>query len=235
MIIEKFRIGSIPAVLYACDDLNKAKLKQAVIMYHGSSSSKEIHAKELSSLADAGFMAIGIDNVGHGERKYPNFEDLFSHDSPNMIENMLKAVNETALELPSIVEFLDKKFGLQDKSIGILGISMGALIVYKALSIAKSIRCAVAILGTPKFCAYETKDYLKSYAKTCLISLNASKDQYISNKETIRLHSMLKKRYRTYKERFLYKEYPDSGHFMLPEDWESCWQTSISFLQKNLL
>lgn len=232
-MIEKFRIGSIPAVLYACDDGLKAKKKQAVIMYHGSSASKDTHAKELSSLADAGFMAIGVDNIGHGERKYPDFEELFSHDNPDMIKNMLKAVDETAVELPLIVKFLNSEFGIANKNIGILGISMGALIVYKAISIAH-IKCAVPILGTPKYCPYETKNYLKSYARTCLLSLNASKDQYISNKETVHLHSILKKRYKTYKERFLYKEYSDSNHFMLPGDWKDCWQTSLYFFQKKL-
>jgi len=202
-------------------------------MYHGSSASKESHAKELSSLAEAGFMAIGVDNVGHGERKYSNFEELFSHDNPNMIENMLKAVDETAIELPLIIKFLTSEFGIGNKSIGILGISMGALIVYKAISIA-NIKCAIPILGTPKYCPYESKDYLKAYAKTCMLSLNAAKDQYISNDETRHLHSILKKRYKTYKERFLYKEYPYSNHFMLPEDWNNCWNRSISFLYKKL-
>lgn len=232
-MIEKFQIGSIPAILYARNDLFNAKNRRAVIMYHGSSASKETHGKELSSLADAGFMAIGIDNAGHGERKYPNFEELFSHDNLDMIENMLKAVDETALELPTVVKFLSSKFGIPSKKIGILGISMGALIVYKALSKA-NIKCAVPILGTPKYCPYEADEYLKSYAKTCMLSLNAAKDQYISNKETIHLHSILKKRYKTYKERFLYKEYSDSNHFMLPADWDDCWSKSICFLREKL-
>ena len=65
-MIEKFHIGSIPAVLFAREDVFEAKQKRAVILYHGSSASKETHEKELLSLADSGFLAIGIDNVGHG-------------------------------------------------------------------------------------------------------------------------------------------------------------------------
>ena len=66
-MIEKFHIGSIPAVLFAREDVFEAKQKRAVILYHGSSASKETHEKELLSLADSGFLAIGIDNVGHDE------------------------------------------------------------------------------------------------------------------------------------------------------------------------
>ncbi len=234
-MIEKFHIGSIPAVLFAREDVFEAKQKRAVILYHGSSASKETHEKELLSLADSGFLAIGIDNVGHGERKYSSSERLFSDDNPDMVENMLKAVDETALEIPSIVKFLGSELGMTGKNIGITGISMGALIVYKAISIESNIGCAVPILGTPKYCSYETKDYLKSFARISMLSLNAAKDQYISNEETKHLHSILKNRYKTYAERFFYKEYPESDHFMLPHDWDDCWQRTISFFHKKLL
>jgi dienelactone hydrolase len=233
-MVERFFIEKIPALLYAKDDGIASRSKGAVLMYHGSSASKDIHEKELSSIADAGLIAIGIDSVWHGERKNPELDKLFSHDNPEMLHNMLRAVNETALELPILTKFLHDEFGIPDRKIGILGISMGAFIVYKAISVCPGIRCAVAILGTPKHLPYHIQSYLKSFARTNLLSINASKDQYISSQETRHLHSILKARYKTYNERFLYKEYKRSGHFMLSQDWRNCWNAAIGFLCKNL-
>ncbi|OGV19608.1 MAG: hypothetical protein A2X47_00580 [Lentisphaerae bacterium GWF2_38_69] len=234
MLIKKLRIEEIPALLYAKESVLRGKTKGAVIMYHGSSASKEIHEKELKSIAEAGLLAIGIDCVWHGERLNPDLENLFNHNNPDMFKNMLKAVNATALELPVLTDFLNKNLGVQNRRIGILGISMGAFIVYKALSIYPKIKCSAAILGTPKYCLYESGNYLKSFSKHNLLSVNAGKDQYISNKETRHLHSILKKRYESYADRFLYKEYKLSDHFMLPDDWNDCWHCSLDFLKKNL-
>jgi hypothetical protein len=63
-------------------------------------------------LADAGFLAIGIDIVGHGERRYPDFEQRFpGHDQPHAYDpaieaNFLSDVLSTAQEVPAIIDDL---------------------------------------------------------------------------------------------------------------------------------
>ena len=60
-------------------EAREAAWRGTLLFYHGFVASKESQFKELDSLARAGFLAIGVDNVGHGARRYPDFrpQDFF--------------------------------------------------------------------------------------------------------------------------------------------------------------
>ncbi|MBI2265239.1 MAG: hypothetical protein HYU64_08710 [Armatimonadetes bacterium] len=76
--VEKATLGLAPALLVYKENLEKAAIKGTILFYHGLSAAKETNLKELRSLADAGFLAVGLDNIGHGERRYSDFERRFS-------------------------------------------------------------------------------------------------------------------------------------------------------------
>ncbi len=63
-----------------------------ILFYHGLSVGIADQTRELHSLAREGFVVIGVDNVGHGERRYADFEVRFSHDNPEFDACFLDAV-----------------------------------------------------------------------------------------------------------------------------------------------
>ena len=69
MTERKFSFAGIPLLTLATDSTPRP----VVLFYHGLHSTKETHRKELESLATRGFLAVGVDAVGHGERR---IEDL---------------------------------------------------------------------------------------------------------------------------------------------------------------
>ncbi len=61
--------ASAPALaLFRGSPEDRAKLG-TILFYHGFGQSKEDYRAVLSQFAEAGFLAVGIDGVGHGERR----------------------------------------------------------------------------------------------------------------------------------------------------------------------
>ncbi len=77
-------------------------------------------------------MVIGVDNVGHGERRYADFEARFSHDNPEFYTCFFDAVEETLKEIPRIVDAAIAEGLAPGSRFGVCGISMGGFIAYGA-------------------------------------------------------------------------------------------------------
>src|SRR5258707_3221604 len=85
----------------------RAKLA-TILFYHGFGESKDGYVPVLQRLADVGFLVVGVDGIGHGERHYPDFHERFPPIAPHLIGNMqleaafLSVVRATAQEVPLI-------------------------------------------------------------------------------------------------------------------------------------
>ena len=103
----KIKIQDIPTLFVFKDEIDKAGKRGAILFFHGLTVSKEENEKELKSLAKCGFLAVGIDNVGHGERHDPAFIKRFvgglvSQNRSKFIDAIIK----TADEVPVIIDYL---------------------------------------------------------------------------------------------------------------------------------
>lgn len=78
VVSEPVRLAGAPALLVHRSDAQAASRRGTVLLYHGLGVDKHCHLHELKSLARAGFLAVGVDNVGHGERRYPDYEARFA-------------------------------------------------------------------------------------------------------------------------------------------------------------
>ena len=234
---EKMTLGPSPAVLLYKGSIKKATDKGCVFFYHGLFASKEKQEKELLSLADNGFLAVGIDNVGHGERLYDDFDWRFSSANPNFEEDFIKAVYLTAGELSHVIDSLALKSLIDVTKIGVTGISMGGYITYSALLAEPRIKAAVSILGSPKWKIespgnpYYHPDKIFPRA---LLSQNAGLDKSVPAHYAREFHIALKGYYTQSPDRQKYMEYPESGHFMTESDWNICWQKSIEWFETYL-
>ncbi len=93
---ERRKFAEVPVRPVAHGDAEAAAKRGCIIVLHGLGAAKDVHLKELESLAAQGFLAVGIDNVGYSERRYPDFELRFSQNNPKFYLNFLQAVSETA-------------------------------------------------------------------------------------------------------------------------------------------
>lgn len=210
-----------------------------VLLYHGLSSSKETQEKELEQLARHSFLAVGIDAVGHGERRYADFEQRM--DSDRWYLEMLSMVQETAREVPSVIAHLrELSDGLGE--VALVGISMGACIVYSALAHHDlPLKAAVPILGSPDFSMggrrplpedwWEQSPHHRPdrFAPLPMLIQNAGQDQHVSPEPARDFAGKLQPHYQSCPHRLEYVEYSESDHFMRPQDWEAMWNRTMNW------
>ena len=233
---RKTIIGDIPVRLIYKNRQFTASDNGCIILYHGLGGSKDKQTKELEELACAGFLAVGVDNVGHGERVFKDFDERFSEDNPERVSNILKAVWDTASEIKNLIYGLVSSKVLINDKLGIAGISMGGFIAYAVPILDSRIKTAVSILGSPIWGNYIESPHnnIDKYTEISLLSLNAGKDEIVPAKEAKEFHLDLKKHYSDYDSRFKYIEYPDSGHNMEENDWNLCWHECMNWFKKRL-
>lgn len=234
---QKRTLGRAPALLVYDGSLVEAARNGCILFFHGLGVSKEANQKELEDLAGHGFLAVGIDNVGHGERRYINFETRLTRQNPNFSQDFLNAVRETAADVPNILDALTAEGLLLVEKVGLVGISMGGYITYTAIPGEPRLQAAVSILGSP----YWSLDWPEMpahhpdrFAKIKLLSQNAGLDETVPPEKARTFHEQLQALYDDYEARFDYVEYPRSGHFMREDDWAVCWQRTVVWFERHL-
>jgi uncharacterized protein len=233
---ENLWIDSAPAVILYTGSPEKAGNNGTVLFYHGLRSCKEGNLKELRNLAEKGFLAVGIDNVGHGERIYPDFDGLMSSDN-FFQKTFLDMVRKTAGEVPRVIDNLTRKGWSKPDKIGVCGISMGGYIAYSAVTVDSRIKVSAPILGSPKWTS-EIDDsphrHPERFFPTALLAQNAGMDLSVPPEFARSFNSVLKPYYRDMPERLKYIEFPDSGHFMLEHDWNYLWNNTVEWFIRYL-
>jgi pimeloyl-ACP methyl ester carboxylesterase len=226
-----------PALLVYADNLTRARQQGSVLFYHGLGSDKDQQMQELNSLAERGFLAIGVDAVGHGERRYPDFEQRFSGQNPDFGQELIQAVTQTAQELPSLIDAYVQAELIQADKLGLIGVSMGGYIAYAAILADARIKAAAVILGSPHWweAPGESPDrQLSGFYPTAILSQNAGQDRSVSPEYARAFHQQLAAYYTESPERQAYLEYPDSGHFMHEADWKRCWENALGWMDTYL-
>jgi uncharacterized protein len=231
VLFEKRRFGAAPALIARP---SSARLPlPAVLWFHGFTAGKVTHRPELATLAEAGFLAVGIDAAGHGERRLPDFEERFSGTEDENDREFFALVAATAAEVPGIVDLLCGA-GLADEArIGVAGVSMGGMITYGAAAIDPRIRAAVALLATPEW-THPASPHLEidRFFPTALLSITAGRDETVSPDAARTFHADLDERYRQNPERLRYVEIEESLHMMTPADWAWSIGESVTWLSR---
>lgn len=237
---QTLRIDGIPLVLIYRDSPESAGQRGTILFYHGLSSRKEDNIKELESFAHRGFLAVGVDNVGHGERRYPDFADRMKGD--RVERELLDMTRKTAEEVPGLIDELVRRGYAAEDRLGICGISMGGYIVYTALTIESRFRAAAPVLGSPLWKGIEDDEMLnlsphkhpEKFNGIFLLSQNAGKDVSVPAHYARDFHKTLNLYYPNEQNRFKYVEFPESGHFMREQDWNILWHNVLEWFEKYL-
>lgn len=237
--IHNGRVGDIPLLVF-----EPRGGGPTVLVYHGLTASKDGQQKELQSLADCGFRAVGVDAVGHGER--------ISLDLPSRLERdtattLLDIVIRTVDEIPFLLDAL----GVGGVC-GITGISMGAYVAFAAVVADARLRVAVPILGCPDWTVLAGEDpnrrrtlapflgrsphrHLSAFADRALLCMNAGRDAHVPPHAARDFVRALHKRFDADAERYQYVEYSESEHFMREGDWSDLWHRTEAWLSRWLL
>lgn len=233
---ERTEFKHIPALIVYEGRLEDAAQKGCILFFHGLGASKEVQLKDLESLANCGFLAVGVDNVGHGERKYPDFEQRLSQANPDFNKEFLNVVSRTAREVPLLVNELTRVGFVKDEGVGTLGISMGGYIAYSAILEEPRLKVAATIVASPEWMLELPESphrHLGGFADVKLLSQTAGRDEVVPSRHARAFHDNLKAAYSDYDERFAYYDYFESDHLLNP-DWERCWARTLGWFKTHL-
>ncbi len=215
-----------------------------VLFYHGFGQSKDGYVEVLQRLAQAGFLALGIDGVGHGERRYPDFAARFPPVTPALMGNMdleaafLEVVRATVKEVPTIIDALLERRWAYTQRIGIAGHSFGGFVSYAAVVIDRRIGAAAPVVGSPQWkLPWPESPHLHpdAFFPTALLSQTAGKDTNVLPDFARDFHQRLIPYYVQSPKRLRYREYTSSPHDLAEEDWEQAWYEVTSWFKCFLI
>ena len=225
------RIGTVPTLVVS----HGGKLG-TVLLFHGLGASKEANLPELHQLASAGFVAIGVDAVGHGERRYPDFEQRFAsgsgHEAPAAL---FEVVEQTTAEIPRLVDGLAREGLCEAGRLGIAGVSMGGYITFGAVLAERRFSAAVSLVGSPRWrpCAERSPHlYPERFAPVALLIQTAGKDASVPPEQARDFHARLVPHYRRFPERLRYEELPDAVHMMSAAQWQQMTTNTVDWLRR---
>ena len=230
---EKRRLGPAPALI--ARPAAAILPLPAVLWFHGFTAGKSAHRPELAKLAEAGFLAVGIDAAGHGERRLADFAERFQGTREENEREFYALVAATVAELPGVLDLLCRD-GLADEGrIGVAGVSMGGMISYGAVVADRRIRAAAALLGSPEWPHPESPHHHPSrFFPAALLSITGERDEAVPPAPARAFHATLADSYRRQPERLRYVEIAGAPHIMETADWSFAIDETLLWLSRHL-
>jgi dienelactone hydrolase len=217
----------------------------AVIVLHGLGVDANTQRQELNALADWGLSAVGVDAPHHGARRDAWLDEMPSLGPSEYHERLLRIILESAPDVSRVIDHLmDEGHG----PIGLAGISLGA---YTALAVAawdSRVRATVSLLGSPDWtprdahithALHELMQHApvhrpQELARHPLLLLNAGRDHLVPPHHARDFAWRVREHLPWLGQHVHYVEYPESDHFVRPEDWGDMWWRALNFLRWHL-
>ncbi|MBW1807051.1 MAG: prolyl oligopeptidase family serine peptidase [Deltaproteobacteria bacterium] len=229
------KIAGAPIVLVYQHSQEVAAKNGTILFYHGLGVSKQAHLYEMGRLAKAGFLVVGIDAVGHGERRYPDYDERFEEKRSRA--TYYQVVRQTIDEIPAIIDELEAEGLVNQDRLGIAGISMGGYMVFGGILADKRIKVAAPIIASPFWRDVpEVSPHLHpdKFFPVALLVQNAGVDTVVKTEQARNFSKKMEPFYQTSPERLRYVEYPDAGHIMSPKDWSTVVAELVEWFEKYL-
>ena len=237
MSIDPITIDDVPLTLLRGDGADSSASRACLLCYHGFTSSTAAWLHDLDRFVQAGFTVAGVDAVGHGRRRNPEFDRRFA-DPADRKAALIDVVRATSAEVPALLDALVRQGIADEGRSGAFGVSMGGFIVYAAVTKEPRLAAAVALLGSPNWWMRPSSESphrnLDAFGRVRLLSLTAGRDEAVPPVYAAAFHERLARRFDDHAERFRHLDYPASEHFMDPADWESAMGASCDWFRRHL-
>jgi dienelactone hydrolase len=212
--------------------------KPLVICQHGFSGNKEGMLGTCLKLATEGFVAAAMDAVKHGERRDPNLLANLGGDPSLMFQVLIGTVEDVR----TVIDYLGEVLGADLKTVGMMGVSMGAITTLLAATMEDRLKAAVSVIGGADFGTLVRKSSLgriglpvgqmtqfvesagelikrydpihnvQRFRSMPLLLLNGELDDLIPLECAQSLYEALRPQYQATPERLKMKVYPGVGH-----------------------
>jgi dienelactone hydrolase len=216
--METLDLAGAPAIAAYADTPRAAAERGTVLVYHAVGGDKSVHADDLERLASAGFLAIGVDAVGHGDRAWA---DAWERLRAGWQRAMLEVVTETAAEVPALLDELEERGWAAPGRVGVAGISLGGFVAYGAAIAERRIAAAVAIAASPRWGPDPRSPHRHParFPPLALLSITGGGDTWVPPSEARSLHETLAPLYAATPERLRYLELAGEPHWMSAPAW----------------
>jgi alpha-beta hydrolase superfamily lysophospholipase len=201
-MLARVRFGEVPT-LVASRTATPVPERGTVLVYHPLGEDKSLHEDDLERLAEAGFLAVGVDAIAHGERRVAGAYARFRADP---FGALLEVVTATAAEVPGLVDALVARGWASPGRVGIVGVSLGGFVAYGAALEERRISAAVCIAAAPDW-GPDPRSPL------------SRPDAFWPPEPARALHAALARRYAAAPERQRHLELPGEGHRMSAAGW----------------
>ncbi len=243
----------IPALIFYKDGTKKP----LVICQHGFTGNKESMLTTCLMLADAGFVAVSMDAEKHGERRDPEILRTLSQDPTQFFGILTTTVDDVG----KVIDYAGENLGVDLERVGMMGVSMGAIITLLAATAEERLKAIVSVIGGANFQVLAKKSSLyKIGFKTKLVAkfarfagdligkydpvnkahlfrsmpvllLNGENDDIIPLECASSLYEALKPNYQSTPDRLRMKVYEGVGH----EYKSEMEKEAVEWLKRNLL
>jgi hypothetical protein len=231
--METLDLAGAPAIAAYADTPRAAAERGTVLVYHAVGGDKSVHADDLERLASAGFLAIGVDAVGHGDRAWA---DAWERLRAGWQRAMLEVVTETAAEVPALLDELEERGWAAPGRVGVAGISLGGFVAYGAAIVDRRIAAAVAITASPSW-GEDPRSPVRHpdrFFPVALLSITAGADPIVPARDARELHLSLAPRYATAPERLRLLELAGETHRLHEEALARTRDETIAWFDRFL-
>jgi dienelactone hydrolase len=135
---------TVPALLFIPTTATVDKPVPCVILLHGLGGSKEQMAPVARALAPLGYASLAIDEASQGERAT---QGVGGADPAHLMSLIQKGVPQTAVDVRRGIDLLSTRKTIDSSRIGLIGVSLGAIIGTVAAGVEPRIKATVLISG----------------------------------------------------------------------------------------
>lgn len=241
-------LAGVPALATWIGAAEQAAARGTVLILHGLTARKEAQHLDSRSLAEHGYLAVALDAVGHGERRYPDFEARFSPADPGRSErSFLDVISQSAAELPAVIEALAARGWAHPGRLGACGISMGGFILFGAAAARCRLDAVATIVASPRWptsaaaataataaAILSPHQQLDQFFPTPLLMVTGAVDSVVPPAAARELHEQLQPRYAGAPERLRYLELAGEEHMFSKPAWDLAWGEVCGWFERFL-
>jgi pimeloyl-ACP methyl ester carboxylesterase len=242
-------LAGVPVLVVRPTLAPAAGVPPLVLWLPGFRADAAANAAELVELASAGFVAVGVDAVGHGRRRAVDLDARIARAPGGARGVMLELAAATAGELPALLAAAGAE-GLGDPAcVGIVGVSMGGYLAYRAAQTLPGVRAVVAVLGSPEWgapgAAGADSPHRRpaAFGRVALLSITAERDTSVPPGAARQLHAALAAAASAdgaatgaggALAAARYLELPGAEHLMGSDDWARAMAEARGWLREHL-